>query len=97
MGTWEHVPVAVSEEFWFCDIEATNGPGVICGSVDPRVDLRLGRRALRPGKGSPVCRRPAGHSGCHWGDGWIWDETASRYDSRMRRVHVELVGTKHVI
>jgi hypothetical protein len=21
MGTWEHVPVAVSEEFWFCDID----------------------------------------------------------------------------
>ena len=64
----------------------------LCLAYDPRVGVRLTKPTdTNPHgtlmRGIPRCRRPEGHPpNRHHGDGWIWNATESRGDTRLRRV-----------
>lgn len=40
--------------------------------------------------GTPICRRPAGHDGCHRGDGAIWNKTMSRGSTKWRKAMIAM-------
>jgi len=62
-----------------------------CRQRDPRVGVRL-TNTNRLVRGVPHCGRAPGHPGYHWGEGWIWDESTSRGDTRMRQASLLHIG-----